>query len=329
MRSPLRLLRDRWRSRLQRWALRRQGSDPPQLTLASARIYILPTVPGLLYAAMLATMLAGAMNYNNNLGFALTFLLAGAGVASIYHTHRILAGLRIHYLGAEPVFAGDPLSVRFSLVNEAAEAREEIVLDWAGSSDIPGGLAARQARTVCLPLATRRRGALPLPGLRLSTRAPLGLMRAWAWVHMEPRPLVYPRPASRVPAGSRPAGEAADPGPRVQGDDDFAGLRRYQPGDSPRRVAWRHYARADELLIQEYRGGRAEDSLWLDWDCVPGDADLRAARLARLVIDAHEAGSAWGLRLPGARLGPACGRDHLHRCLAALATVEAPVEPVP
>ncbi|MCL4776314.1 MAG: DUF58 domain-containing protein [Gammaproteobacteria bacterium] len=326
MRSPWRSLHDRWRDywrkRVQDWALRRQGSDPPQLTLASGRIYILPTVPGLLYAAMLATMLAGAMNYNNNLGFALTFLLAGAGVASIYHTHRILVGLRIHYRGAEPVFAGDPLQVRFSLVNDSAEAREEIYLDWTGSAAVPGGLPARQSRSLCLPLATSRRGSLPLPRLRLSTRAPLGLMRAWAWVHLDARPLVYPRPGSRVPAG-----QATDASLRDRGDEEFAGLRAYQPGDSPRRVAWRHYARSDELLVQDYRGGSTEDCRWLDWERVAGDADTRASRLARLVIDACEADTAWGLRLPGTRLGPARGRDHLHRCLAALATVESPGDP--
>ena len=160
---------------------------------------------------MVATMLAGSMNYNNNLAFALTFLLAGIGIVAIYHTHRTLSGLRLQYLGAEPVFAGDPLQVRFSLVNESSQPRDEILLDWDGCGGVPGGVRAMdtQDRATCRwPPA--HAGPMALPGLRLSSRAPLGLMRAWAWVHMEPRPLVYPRPAPEpvphVPAGNGSAG---------------------------------------------------------------------------------------------------------------------------
>jgi len=329
MRSPWVLIRNSIGERTRRWARRRHGQDPPQLMLASQRIYILPTPSGLVYGVMVATMLAGSMNYNNNLAFALTFLLAGIGIVTIYHTHRTLSGLRLQYLGAEPVFAGDPLQVRFSLVNESRQPREEILLDWDGSSEIPGGVPALDTRIVGLPLATRRRGPMTLPGLRLASRAPLGLMRAWAWVHMEPRPLVYPRPAPvRVPA-MRPETATPADGLRHQGDDDFAGLRDYQIGDSPRRIAWKSYARTGALLVREYRGGSNEELVWIDWDALPAsDVETRVARLTRLVIDAFEDGRSWGLRVPGTRIEPASGRDQLHRCLRCLAMAGLPAVPV-
>jgi uncharacterized protein (DUF58 family) len=213
------------------------------------------------YAVMLVTMLAGAMNYNNNLAFALTFLLAGIGIVAIYHTHRTLSGLHIQYLGAEPVFAGDPLQVRFSLVNESRQSRDEIVLDWNGAPDIPGGVQAADARTVQLPLATRRRGPIVLPGLRLSSRAPVGLMRAWVWVHMDARPLVYPRPAADNVATGRPELPSPADGLTYHGQDDFAGLRDYQIGDSPRRIAWKSYAKTGVLLVREYQPGAGVDRL--------------------------------------------------------------------
>jgi uncharacterized protein (DUF58 family) len=325
MRSPWRHVRGLALERARRWALGRQGHDPPALTLASPRIYILPTAAGFVYAAMLATMLAGSMNYNNNLAFALTFLLAGVGIVAIYHTHRTLAGLHLQYLGAEPVFAGDHLQVRFALTNESAKPREEIFLDWSGGAEVPGGLAPLHSRTVVLPLATATRGLVPLPALRLATRAPLGLMRAWAWVHLEVRPVVYPRPAHDAVAPARPESDAPASGSAQRGDDDFAGLRSYQPGDSPRRIAWKSYARSGELLVREYGSGRADDLVWIDWDALAGrDTETRIAQLARLVVDAFEDGLRWGLRLPGARLGPGQGRDHLHVCLRALATFAPP-----
>ncbi len=323
MSSSWRRIPGRLRERARRWARRRQGSDPAQLTLTTDRVYILPTMPGLLYGVMLVVMLAGAMNYNNNLAFALTFMLAGTGVAGIYHTHRILAGLRIHYLGAAPVFAGETLQVRFSLLNDTPMPREEIFLDWAGNPALPGGVDAHETRTVSMPLATVRRGKAPLPRLRLTTCAPLGLMRAWAWVHLEPRPLVYARPAAADPLCRPPDSALPDGGRQLQGEEDFAGFRNWQPADSPRRIAWRRYARSGELVVADYRGGQADDCLWLDWDQVSGDADTRASGLTRLVLDAYAAQASWGLRLPGLQLDPEQGGDHLHRCLACLATVQA------
>lgn len=325
MRSPWLLLRDRAGERARRWALHRQGADPAQLTLASRRIYVLPTASGLVYGVMLVTMLAGSMNYNNNLGFALTFLLAAIGIVTIHHTHRTLAGLRLLYLGAEPVFAGDPLEVRVGLANDSRSARDEIFIGWPGHAEVPGGMAPTASRTVTLPLPTSRRGALVLPALRLATRAPLGLVQAWAWVHLQPRPIVYPRPAPRVRAMSAPDAhpEAQDAG--RSGGDDFAGLRDYHAGDSPRRIAWKSYARTGDLLVSEYRGESAETVLWIDWDALPAsDVETRIARLARLVLDAFESARPWGLRVPGTRIEPGQGREQLHACLRCLALAGPP-----
>jgi uncharacterized protein (DUF58 family) len=321
MRSKPRAIAGRFSEMGRRWARRRQGLDPPLLTLASERIYILPTPAGLVYAVMLMTMLAGAMNYNNNLGFALTFLLAGVAIVAIYHTHRNLCGLRLHYLGAEPVFAGEPLEVRLSLVNDSREPRDEIFLDWDGRADVPAGVPALDSRAVRMPVATSHRGPMALPALRLATRAPLGLMRAWAWIHLDARPIVYPRPAVQSPPAQTRAARNSAAASGQPGDDDFAGLRDYHRGDSPGRIAWRSYARSGQLLVRDYRGG-GDEPVWLDWDALPAsDTETRVACLARLVIDAFEAGRTWGLILPGRRIAPATGNEQLHRCLHALAIV--------
>ena len=325
MRFPWQIIRKAVSRRAHHWARRRQGRDAPQLILTSRRIYILPTASGLVFALMVATMLAGAMNYNNNLGFALTFMLTGIGIVTIYHTHRTLSGLRLNYLGAESVFAGDTMDVRFALVNAAPTPRDEIFLDWEDAGEIPAGVAPLDSRTIRMPLPTHQRGFMPLPGLRVCTRAPLGLVRAWAWIHMEASPLVWPRPAVRFSGAQQLDSDAPRPGLQHKGEDDFAGLRSYQHGDSPRRIAWKSYARSGDLLVRDYRGGSPEDPVWIDWDALPpGDVETRVARLTRMVIDAFEADRSWGLRMPGSRIDPAHGREHLHRCLRRLATVGLP-----
>lgn len=296
------------------------------MTLTSRRIYILPTPAGLVYAAMLGVTLIGSMNYNNNLGFFLTFLLASAGIVCIYHAHRTLVGLQLRYVGSEPVFAGDDLQVRFVLANRSGEDRQEITLEWPEGAHDTVTIPAHDSQPVSLSLPTIRRGPVPLPALRLSTRTPLGLTQAWTWIHLDAQPLAYPRPAPRAAAAtSREQGRGSTAAKEV-GDDDFAGLRPYRQGDPARRLAWKSYARREELLVRDFRSAHDQQPIWIDWAALPrADAETQVARLARLVITAFESDAIWGLKVPGRRIEPGSGRQQLHACLGCLATLALPV----
>ncbi len=113
-----------------------------------------------------------------------------------------------------------------------------------------------------------------------------------------------------------------------RGDDDFAGLKDYHPGDPPKHIAWKAYARADELLVKEFSGD-AEATPVFDLADVPGgDLESRLSVLARWIVDAHARGLAFGLRLPGEELPPAPGDAQRARCLAAIARFDAPAPDV-
>ena len=58
-------LRERARARFDAWAKRRMPDALPA-RFDRRRIYVLPTKFGLFFAALLATMGVGALNYNNN-----------------------------------------------------------------------------------------------------------------------------------------------------------------------------------------------------------------------------------------------------------------------
>jgi len=65
----------------------------------------------------------------------------------------------------------------------------------------------------------------------------------------------------------------------------------------------------------------AARAFWLDWDALSASMPVeeRLSLLTRMAVDAHAAGLAWGLRLPGSQLAPAGGDKHLHACLTRLA----------
>ncbi len=311
-----------------RWARRRQGLDRGRIALSPRRVYILPTRLGVLAGAVLFTMLLGALNYSNNMGFALTFLLSAIAIVSMHQCQRNLVGLQIGVRPGPPRFAGEPAScdVELSSAGQAVHWQVGVGPDSPDALRVdvrPGEI--RRARLTARP---GHRGVWAMPMIRITTEYPLGLFRAWTWLYPEATLLVYPAPAHEAAATpSPPAGEAdADAGP-ARGGDEFVGLRSAPPGEPASRLAWKAMARTGERLAKDYRSGA--DPVWLDWEAVPGaDRELRIARLARLVLDAHAAGHPFGLALPHMRLDPATGEEHLHRCLRALALMPGGATPL-
>jgi len=300
------------------WARRRQGADAHAVVLKRRRIYILPTRFGAVFALMLLVMLLGSLNYSASLGFMLTFLLAGLGLVLMHHCHGNLLGAELKLLGAHAVFAGERAEFRIALRNNAATPRYEIELAHHRHATEPADVAPGAEVSLKIAVPTERRGWVPLGRFAVVTRHPGGLFRAWTWIHMDARCLVYPRPA---PPG-RPLPEGAGTGfggkPDV-GDSDFAGLRAAAPGDPPQRIAWKAFARSDALLLKQFAGGDREPCE-LDWDALSDlEPEARLAQLTRWCLDAAADARTFALKIPGAALPLGAGPQHLGACLEALA----------
>ncbi|HLS82953.1 MAG TPA: DUF58 domain-containing protein [Steroidobacter sp.] len=312
-------LRARVRRAIRRWARRRHGVDCDPLVLPAGRIYILPTGLGVAFALMVFAMFLGAMNYANNLALALTFILGALGLTAMLFSHRNLAGVRIRLAGCEPVFAGATARFRVALENPAPLSRHELTLVNDYTSTAPVRIDAAQRVVLELELPAPRRGLLRLEHFEIASRHPFGLFRAWAHVHAETSCVVYPRPSER---GAAPPPLQTDTGGAQEtllGDEDFAGLRTFHDGDSPRRIAWKAYARGQSLHTKVYAGTAVTSHLF-DWDALPGlTVEARLSQLCRWIEDAHAAGRAYGLRMPGVSIQPNVGRAHRQRCLTALA----------
>lgn len=323
MNAAVKRLNETFGRKARAWAHRRQGTDPRSGRLASRRIYILPTRAGVIYAAVMLAMLLGSMNYSNNLGFALTFLLSSIGIISIYHCHRNIADTWLHFTGSQPAFSGESVRFNFVVENQSNYVRTQLRFGHDGRQEICDTLATGARQQVSVRIDSTHRGWLKLPRLLLSTRYPLGLLRAWAWINMDISEVVYPQPASIAPASRTNHAGTTTSGQSAHGDDDFSGLRNYRLGDPPKRIAWKVLARTGEMLVSEYHGG-APDLTWIDWHDHPvGDTEERLALLTKRVLDADVSGSAWGLRLPDRIIGPERGATHRHQCLQALALYDA------
>lgn len=298
------------------------GSVPsgasPYFEASRRRLYILPTKRGATFAALLFLMLLGSINYNNSLAHLFTFLLTAVACVAMMAIHRNLLGVQISTGDARPSFAGQRATIPVRLHNPLPLQRPAIEIQFAGQPMVLANLAPDATVWIELSAPTRRRGLLSPGPIKLSTRFPLGLFRAWTHASLDVFCVVYPAPTKKRFTPPLPSTGSASPGPRSD-EEDFAGLRPYQPGDSHRHLHWKAYARTLELHTKRFATPQGGE-LWLDWDRLrEPDPETRLSILCRWVLDADAQGRAYGLRLPSGWIPLGMGAAHRHRCLRSLA----------
>lgn len=317
-------LRESLRARFRRWLARR---IPParSVTLDQRRIFIFPSRVGFFFFACLLVMLVAAINYENNMSYALTFLLACLFVVAVLHSYANLSGLTLRALRAGEGFPGQ--TVPFTIALSCANRRGHHAL-WLGFEDDPQAVTVsvlpERATTVTLYREAGERGPFRPGRLRVESSYPLGLLRCWTWVDLDLVGLAYPRPRPYPePQGGDSGQPRGRPSPRP-GDDEFFGLRDYRPGDRLRQVYWKGLARGQTLQSKQYADAAASLD-WLDWDAFPGiGTERRLSYLCQQCLDLHRRGRRFGLRLPGNQLAAGAGDGQRDRVLRALGHYGAP-----
>ena len=313
------------------WRTKATARDKGSVLLNQRRVYILPTRAGLGFCALLLILLIGSINYNLGLGFGLTFVAGACAIVDMVQTTRNLAGLVLSPGRAPDVYAGEDAPFELRVENPTRLARYAVWIDFEHVPEPRQAIdvAAGASTTLVLRTPTIARGWMRPPRVRLSTHFPLGLFRAWSWWQPDSRALVYPFPepdAPPLPMLGRPSPDGAG----STGNDDFAGVRSYQPGDPLRHLAWRQIARLDpdlggQLVTKHFEGGTIDD-LVLDFDALPPrlDVELRLARMARWVLEAEQRALPYGFILGRIRYDAALGTAHQAACLRALALYGLP-----
>lgn len=350
-----------WKDRWQTWWQARHPPSP-STTLVQRNVYIVPTSAGWLYGLLLVALLLGSINYQLNLGHLLTFVLAGAGVVALHATHATLRGLRISLAGPSTRcgHVGEVLELPLQLVDTRARGwlaravflgRHGIALGWQQAEPLAGELVIDGPESRAgLPLAQTeatpawtptRRGPQPWPRLRIETRYPLGLLRAWSFWRPDGELLAWPAPETDpppLPNGSDPdidRADKAEPPPDATPPAPFQrlavdlpepdGVRTWRDGDRPSQVLWRRSARlldhGGELLVRDLRPPPPQGRVlhWRQTADLGGDPEARLSRLCAWVLQAERNGLRWALVLPDRQLPEGEGAAHRLACLDALA----------
>ncbi|MBC7547491.1 MAG: DUF58 domain-containing protein [Polaromonas sp.] len=325
-----------FRARFQAWFENRLPLTD-QITLTQRTVYILPTRPGLMLGVTLLVLLVASINYQLNLGYLLTFLLAGCALVGMHVCHATLRGVSISLIASPATFARATaffdlkltstrhttrygIGVRVMHSDPSAASRAKKQPHWAWT-DIP----AQGSSTVRVAFSPSRRGLHRVPTLTAETRFPLGTFRVWTVWRPAAQIMVYPEPEvhpPNLPSGEPRAGGAAAAA-RSPSTGEFDGVRGYRRGDPMKLVVWKKATKADDsgngLVVRDTQQAEQQE-LWLDFmQAGTGDVEHKLSRLCAWVLMADKLGVAYGLRLPALALPTAVGEVHRRACLEALA----------
>ena len=300
--------------------------------LAKRRVYILPTKYGFLFGCMLLVMLLGAINYDNNLAYSLTFLLSSLVLVAIFFTYRNIAGLIVTLHKPQPVFAGQDAC--FPLQVDNTEQLQRLSLSfqlkqtpkyWFIAAKSQGAvnfsdIDANQIQFINVKKPAKTRGRLDFGRLQISTTFPLGLFTAWSNCDFDQTCIVYPAPDGSLPFPRDSFKDTGNTSQSKQGNDDFIGVRKYRSGDSSRHIDWKAYAREKGLHRKLFQG-QGNTELIFHWQDVAhlNDIELCLSQLCQWIIEAERSNISYGLQIGSTEIPPANGLAHQQRCLTSLA----------
>jgi uncharacterized protein (DUF58 family) len=308
------------------------------LTLTQRNVYILPTRAGWMLVVTLLVLLIASINYQLNLGYLLTFMLAGAAVVGMHVTHGNLRGMTMNLIAGRAdsttggglfgsIFAGSMAQIEVRLSHARKQKRPSIGLALLDDAHAPhwawADVPAQGSSVVNVAFKAERRGLHRVPSLQAETRYPLGTFRVWTVWRPQSEVLVYPAPEPHAPP--LPPGEPRSGGggaARAQQSGEFDGVRAYRRGDPLKLVVWKKAAKSDELVSRDTQQSQRYE-LWLDYAACHSssrtDHEAKLSRLTAWVLAADKLGSDYGLRIPGREIKPAYGEAHKRACLEALA----------
>ncbi len=303
------------------WADKRQSVTDTQQIINRHQLYILPTRNGITYFVVLLLVLFGAINYENSLGYMLTFLLGSLGFLGMIYTHSNLNQLKVKIGRPEPVFAGQDIHFPIQIISEHQSTHPALQLQSESGQINTANIINNYDATTSLILSTTKRGYIDAGRIKIFSEFPLGLFHAWSWLKLDSRCLVYPAPAQQhYPLNFTHDTSNGINNSSQQGVDDFTGLREYHAGDLPTYMAWKAIAKTGILQTKLFTSDAAQHISinWSDSD-KQYSTEKRLSILCRMILDASDKNFIYGLNLPGLTIKPFNGLHHKQQCLTALA----------
>ena len=280
-----------------------------EIRLGLRSLYIVPSRFGLLWLAGAAFLLLVAIQTASNSTLLLGFLMLGVMLLAMFLTHDTLHGLTVRCGQPAPAFAAE--TTVYPLILETRSPRPPIRLRFRDGSEAEDLQLPAGTSTLALAWTPQCRGWQRPPQVQIETIAPLGLFICWMrWLPPQAQ-LIWPRRRSG-PVVEQTTSLSSD------GLDEWHDLRDVRDQERPAVVDWTSAAKGRSLQAKVFTDPSNQEWMLEPSPGIPLDRALE--HLTQRVMQLHQQGVRYGLRLRGRTLAPDLGLRHRNACLEALAT---------
>lgn len=299
------------------WVKKRNCAGNPQI-VNTRNLYILPSGFGWAYGVVVVALLIGAINYQINTIFLMTFLLAIIGMVSASEAHGNLLNVSIKLIDIEDAQQGTPAKINlFASVDK--KIRFSIGCRIASQPESRLEKIPTEGLPFIVPLETTVRGYFPLPPIVLSSIFPFGIFRVWTYVYFDEHYYVYPKP---VDPGfwPDPCMDQKREKKNIQGDEEFYDLKHVEnPWTEPKLISWKTVAKGQGWYHKRMNTNEADSWIFKLTDLPSANIESKLQYLSYWLQTAEENNLLYALDLAGSSTKFSRGKQHLQHCLRQLA----------
>lgn len=300
------------------WVKKRNRPGNPQI-LNSQNIYILPSKFGWAYGLVIMILFMGAINYQINTVFLMTFLLITTGVLSAWEAHANLKKLTFKIISIEDAQQGTPAKITL-FIHGNNNCRYGIEFQIASQPKIRLEKIPPEGVYFIIPIETKMRGCILLPPIIISSYFPFGVFRVWSYLYFKEHYYVYPQP---IDPGFMPV-PCLDENIKEKytvGDEEVYDLKQVEnPWAEPNLIAWKIAAKGQGWYLKRMSSNESDYWLFALSDLPSDDLELKLQNLSYWLQAAESSGHIYGLKLAeSSHIEFSHGKEHLQNCLRQLA----------
>jgi len=298
-------------------------------SLSRKNIFIIPSKFGFSFLFFIFLLFILGTNYQNNLILFFSYLLSSLFVSAMFHCFFNLSGLTIEVKGEYAGF--DQQTIYIPVVLSSEKQHFSLAMNFPIQNTVAinqtnentNKKQSNNSTQVELPLSLNSRGIFTVGRLKLASEYSLGLFHCWTKLDLALAVTVYPKPlaSSEIPfqQGFNESDDKNVSAQTIAGQDDFAELTRYRVGEPLSQVAWKQVARGQGWHSKRYeqqQGG----TTWLSLQAMPSSQlEDKLRLLCYAILQCQQQNSEFGIELGSLTIAPGEGREHVTRCLTALA----------
>ncbi|GEK08962.1 DUF58 domain-containing protein [Pseudoalteromonas peptidolytica] len=291
-----------------------------ELTFSHSNIYILPSKDGFFFVTVALINFILGINYQNNLILATSYIMAVIMVVVLFIAFFNFNNAKIQYLGAEDNFSPYHPTLNLKLSSSSEIQSLRLTSEYNHTpSHIP---IIQDEIQIALPITNLSRGKYETGTIKIMSYFPLGLIRTWSYLRPNDVFYIYPTPLpldekeqqpSHIPDKNETLSQQQDSA------SEFDHLTLYQKGMSLSRVAWKHYAKTEQMLVKTHNSnGHFSNQTVFDYDLLLGTKEERLGKLCTQILDADKQQAHYAIKLKQLRIPLGSGNAHKQKCLEAL-----------